>query len=182
MRLWHHFLTVYIINFLKFTTLKRFIFIKKKKLLFYRRDSFITHRAFCDAFQEESNEKFSKELQDISPTWLPLPQAQSACMSATALLQKAAQMGAIMSTNSNNTPPFQEQMASHTFTQASSFHGSSPFEEAVGGFMGSGKEERRIDEGMTRDFLGLRALSHGGILNLALLDPNCINSSSFEQQ
>ncbi|KAH7681970.1 beta-beta-alpha zinc fingers domain-containing protein [Dioscorea alata] len=150
--------------------------------IFSRRDSFITHRAFCDALQEESNEKFSKEPQEISPTWLPLHQAQSACMSATALLQKAAQMGATMSTSSNNAPPFQEQMASHTFTQASSFHGSSPFEEAFGGFMGSRKEERRIDEGMTRDFLGLRALSHGGILNLALLDPNCMSSSSFEQQ
>uniref|UniRef100_A0A0R0HTD1 C2H2-type domain-containing protein n=2 Tax=Glycine subgen. Soja TaxID=1462606 RepID=A0A0R0HTD1_SOYBN len=118
---------------------------------FPRRDSFITHRAFCDTLTEENNRQI--ELPDLIATTVPLStssnnttvsefnnnydpknplqehivplpfkstsarqhhcfqslprlqnnaSASSAHMSATALLQKAAQMGATASNNNNN--------------------------------------------------------------------------------
>nr|CAB3475897.1 unnamed protein product [Digitaria exilis] len=134
----------------------------------------------------------------------------SAHMSATALLQKAAQMGATLSRPSN-----QGQMASiHSTTTsmatAANTAGNVPSTGGAGvlGFGAShhfGGDERtsRTDrdagngggngrgvagagggnEGLTRDFLGLRQFSHGDILSMAGFDP-CMSSASsaaFEQ-
>ncbi|KAG6391196.1 hypothetical protein SASPL_148949 [Salvia splendens] len=111
--------------------------------LFSRRDSFITHRAFCDALAEESsraipqtvpnpnhpqihpfqNPNFLQLKQETLnftlPPWLsppdsfsqnPTPNAFSAAgpslMSATALLQKAAQMGVTMSGPQGGKMPY----------------------------------------------------------------------------
>lgn len=142
-------------------------------------------------------------------------------MSATALLQKAAQMGATMSRPSS----IHSQMAGHNSSSinahasvassgagvfglglSTSHHnenngangstaGPSPllhdlminslpqattgfelrsFEEHYGGGGGN--------DGMTRDFLGLRALSHKDLLNLAGLETCMSTSSSYEHQ
>ncbi|PKU78286.1 Zinc finger protein MAGPIE [Dendrobium catenatum] len=55
--------------------------------LFSRKDSFVTHRAFCDALMQE-------------------PAAAAASMSATALLQKAAEMGVMASSSSSSSAFF----------------------------------------------------------------------------
>lgn len=163
-------------------------------------------------------------------------------MSATALLQKAAQMGATISkpsASSSSTiephqghvgtsgfglgvlsshedmrsgfgnkaatalimdhsqmaspPPVLHGMMSTTSLSPSAvFEGS--FEEAFEGMLGAKREGNAADnnqgkfptrndegsDGLTRDFLGLRHLSHRDILNMAGLDPR-MNPSSYGQ-
>ncbi|XXG46028.1 hypothetical protein AAC387_Pa02g0968 [Persea americana] len=183
----------------------------------------------------------------------PFQPTASPHMSATALLQKAAQMGATMSKPSSMFRPHQGHMSANATASAaattgfvlgqssreemeSSFvHGlttfgnkailvdhasstssASPsllqnmmsslssgggfegsFDETFGGLFGSKREgnpgenptkgHHRNEEGgsgendgLTRDFLGLRAFSHRDILNMAALDP-CMSSPSYEQ-
>ncbi|KAL6626910.1 hypothetical protein ACP70R_030636 [Stipagrostis hirtigluma subsp. patula] len=269
--------------------------------LFSRRDSFITHRAFCDALAEESARavtaaaavagqhqgmlfsnagaggasaglplpavldpslpghglslqefclKREQQLQ-FAPSWLAAQQQQlelagagnsgvfgsarldqeymgsstpestaqpaglsfgfspsaagapspSAHMSATALLQKAAQMGATLS-----RPSSQGQMASTHSTSTANVVASTNAAAATNASNGAGNnglafgashfgadERARTDrdagnggnaagagggnDGLTRDFLGLRAFSHGDILSMAGFDP-CMSSTS----
>ncbi|KAE9588101.1 hypothetical protein Lal_00002903 [Lupinus albus] len=262
--------------------------------LFSRRDSFITHRAFCDALAEESargaipnhhssllqsshlqthdqhNNIFSlkKEQQSfnlispqIMPSWLGpqsnnnnnnnnntldlsstssifshhhqdlsnlhnqtsnpnpsslgpttlLPVVQpvtSPHMSATALLQKAAQMGATMTKPCSSQPILRPHVTSSTTATATAtagvshssflhhvmFEGTS-FEDAFGGILNSNNENNippktnngdddggRGNEAMTRDFLGLKPLSHSDFLTIASMG-NCMNSyNSHDQQ
>ncbi|RDX81698.1 Protein indeterminate-domain 7 [Mucuna pruriens] len=262
--------------------------------LFSRRDSFITHRAFCDALAEESGRSVTgigigignsaphqvgavgvvipsaseshqedihgsfslkKEQQSFMPPWLEavptvdlspssssiffspeslqenpnprggptlLPPYQTAPssphMSATALLQKAAQMGASMSktgsmirthqqthvsADSGNLSSREDQMIP---TSNATPHGSVPFgNKAVGvspsllhhvinsfsspfegtSFEGMTKTTTADgaggnSEALTRDFLGLRPLSHTDILNIAGMG-HCMNSSQHNQ-
>ncbi|XP_072999655.1 protein indeterminate-domain 7-like [Typha latifolia] len=144
-------------------------------------------------------------------------------MSATALLQKAAQMGATLSrptsqgqmathtssTNAavanrttgfglglsspqematageqfghNSASPLLQDMMVNTLSSAPGFGGS--FEDVIARIQGR-KEEGGSggggNDGLTRDFLGLRAFSHRDILNMAGLNP-CMTSSSYEQ-
>ncbi|GMI73035.1 indeterminate(ID)-domain 7 [Hibiscus trionum] len=250
--------------------------------IFSRRDSFITHRAFCDALAEESGaaqlnlqvpqfnpREFSlkKEQQSFTslrpenPPWLvtqpmlgtglrppqtidlsssifsptldhhqeftqahyhdlplhenhnPSPTLPSPHMSATALLQKAAQMGATMSskTGSSSTPVAYSMRPHHQQTHVSldSTGTGSNNTNTIAGFglnhkhpsllqdmrnsfdsniafsgifnsKGSGGS-RSQGEGLTRDFLGLRPISHSHILNIAGLH-SCINTSHDQSQ
>ncbi|PKA63628.1 Zinc finger protein MAGPIE [Apostasia shenzhenica] len=266
--------------------------------LFSRRDSFITHRAFCDALAEESvramaanplltNQQhllfpppppppappappanfdplphlplhpqlphlmrpasndaavasgnsgcgnglreltMKREAQppsfDSVPSWLadlpsslyphdnplppfPGPAAAPAHMSATALLQKAAQMGATMSRparsgiglsssrqeavtggdGSSGSGQFLKDLMMGSLPEASGFDGGS-FAGVLRSTRrenGQGRSEEGGNEGLTRDFLGLRALSQRDFLSMAGFEP-CISSSSsspFEQQ
>lgn len=243
--------------------------------LFSRRDSFITHRAFCDALAEEMTARstatnptsFSSQTaaassssstahmmminlqshlkreedhrhhhhhlqshlnNNIPPPWLPFPpvvdqnpnpnpntkpsltlpplqsllaSSSSPHMSATALLQKASQMGVTMSRQLQQQEEFVAASTTaaaaattssidvHDIMMMSSFEGSSPstFEEAFmmlnpkrdetisGGGRGGGRGGNNND-GLTRDFLGLRAFSSKDFLNIPGLQH--MNSSS----
>ncbi|XP_072983290.1 protein indeterminate-domain 7-like [Typha latifolia] len=138
-------------------------------------------------------------------------------MSATALLQKAAQMGATMSRTPNlgematHSSGFGLGLSSHLssgdggFGQgnqemtvnplypATNFDGS--FGDAFGGMLGSKRKGNSSHEGggsgsvggvmagndgVTKDFLSLRAFSHRDIFNMNGMDP-CMSSSNYEQ-
>lgn len=234
-----------------------------------RRDSFITHRAFCDALTEESNKAISgsglplppiahaqhhamlysphdlmqqqQELAafqdhhhqvmqqhcnyDVKPEMQPWPTmpyddvhhpllqplcsataqssatsvptptqqqlpAAAAHLSATALLQKAAQMGAtIGGAGAGGAGVHYTQMAG----SATSATGSATFglglsclnnqqmmslaRTASQGRSGEEGASGGPNDGMTRDFLGLRAFSHRDILGLAGFDSSCMGAA-----
>ena len=131
-----------------------------------------------------------------SATSAPPPPAASAHLSATALLQKAAQMGATIGGAGAGGGAHYTQMAG----PAASAPGGATFglglpglsaqqQPVDGGVMGglartasrgrSGEDAGGGGggaDGMTRDFLGLRAFSHRDILDLAGFDSSCMGA------
>ncbi|KAI4387364.1 hypothetical protein MLD38_005202 [Melastoma candidum] len=227
--------------------------------LFSRRDSFITHRAFCDALladeesarstttlpnptiptpqsqplhhlplftplkQEEQHpgntsapppwlstspvfpsvldQGFSDQEDFVNPNprlgpsiftasqfQIPTATLPSSNMSATALLQKAAQMGATMSSCAS----IQDGIMPSSYSN-DAFGGMfglikdevvsvmDPKPVGPGGCSGGGGAGRDSDGNMTRDFLGLRPGSHDSILNIVGIG-SCINGQVERHQ
>ncbi|ONM40568.1 Protein indeterminate-domain 9 [Zea mays] len=158
-----------------------------------RRDSFITHRAFCDALTEES----AKAIGGVNAMAAPVHHHHHPMLFSPppAHLQKAAQMGATIG-GAGYT-----QMAGPATSATAAFglglpglqnaqHHHPQQQDGGGGVMAAGlartasSHGRGGDEGggggsgdgMTRDFLGLRAFSHRDILGLAGLDSSCMGA------
>jgi beta-galactosidase len=194
--------------------------------IFSQNNHFSTHH------QENPNPSLVHVSGPTLPSYQTVP---SPHMSATALLQKAAQMGATMNRNGSASSPAMNirthQLDSDSLNNVSGNFGlnllsspsheqnqnttnnattssttcfnihdvmfsssSSPsgfegahFDEMFGGIMNSKKDKKTAadegggggggNEGLTRDFLGLRPLSHSDILSIAGIG-NCMNDES----
>lgn len=164
---------------------------------------------WLESGHELSSQLFSSHANP-SPNPNPTFPSSSPHMSATALLQKAAQMGVTSSAGhgfSNVTsggcmgqvngtggaPP--DSLLQDLMTSAQGFEGSTSFEDAFDGMLNQkqgnifhlndqkGNKEGGVNEGMTRDFLGLRAFPQhrDHFLNMAGFD-HMSNNSSFHHQ